>query len=310
MGQRMLRFDFVSWDPPQVGFESCVMGDYPARFEEHFYPALVNGSPSIKQEGSISSHGGVTIDSIYYYGKSMYQDVNLRSYFGLIHPPTRLTFWTSSRPIKKEGRWKAFGKVSPIECLHSSDGTEEEQNKGDSTSQLDLVVEPVGIMHAGMWEFEDRLGRRDFAKGGLSVREEGIFPLSFHFLTRFALQGREGIRASIKNLSSSYGHKEIRNCTISRVDRGPDLDVEKISQPEAEKKAYDSIGVKLFKAYWLSCLCGTSKAKPRLCTEKDHWSTIPILDVPKDDEPNPAGRTLLTGLELEWDRPKSSLPIR
>ncbi|WMV46534.1 hypothetical protein MTR67_039919 [Solanum verrucosum] len=31
MGQRMLRFDFVSRDPPQVGFESRVMGDYPAR---------------------------------------------------------------------------------------------------------------------------------------------------------------------------------------------------------------------------------------------------------------------------------------
>uniref|UniRef100_K4C0S4 Uncharacterized protein n=1 Tax=Solanum lycopersicum TaxID=4081 RepID=K4C0S4_SOLLC len=63
MGQRMLHFDFVSRKPPPM-----------------------------KQEGSSSSHGGVTIDSIYYYGKSVYQDVNLRSYFGLIHPPTRLTF--------------------------------------------------------------------------------------------------------------------------------------------------------------------------------------------------------------------------
>lgn len=44
------------------------------------------------QERSGSSHGGVTIDSIYYYGKSVYQDVNLRSYFGSIRPPTRLTF--------------------------------------------------------------------------------------------------------------------------------------------------------------------------------------------------------------------------
>ncbi|KAK4740497.1 hypothetical protein SAY87_032402 [Trapa incisa] len=33
-----------------------------------------------------------TIDSIYYYGKSVYQDVNLRSYFGSIRPPERLTF--------------------------------------------------------------------------------------------------------------------------------------------------------------------------------------------------------------------------
>ncbi|PHT59237.1 cytochrome c oxidase subunit 2 [Capsicum baccatum] len=35
-----------------------------------------------------------------------------------------------------------------------------------------------------------------------------------------------------------------RNRTISRVDRGPDLDIERISQAEAEKKAYDSVGVK------------------------------------------------------------------
>ena len=45
MGQRIKRFDFVSRDPPQVGFESRVMGDYPARFGEHFESALVNGSP-------------------------------------------------------------------------------------------------------------------------------------------------------------------------------------------------------------------------------------------------------------------------
>ena len=30
--------------------------------------------------------------SDYYYGKLVYQDVNLRSYFGSIRPPTRLTF--------------------------------------------------------------------------------------------------------------------------------------------------------------------------------------------------------------------------
>ncbi|TMW98080.1 hypothetical protein EJD97_004523 [Solanum chilense] len=33
------------------------------------------------------------------------------------------------------------------------------------------------------------------------------------------------------------------NRTITIVDRGPDLDVERSSQAEAEKKAYDSIGV-------------------------------------------------------------------
>ncbi|KAL5070581.1 hypothetical protein RYX36_021468 [Vicia faba] len=68
------------------------MGGYPARFKEHFLSVLVNGSPSIKQERSGYSHGGVTIDSIYYYGILVYQDVNLRSYFGSIRPPARLTF--------------------------------------------------------------------------------------------------------------------------------------------------------------------------------------------------------------------------
>ncbi|KAL0284673.1 UNVERIFIED_CONTAM: Ribosomal protein S3, mitochondrial [Sesamum angustifolium] len=33
------------------------------------------------------------------------------------------------RPGKAKGRWWEFGKVGPIGCLHSSDGTEEERNK-------------------------------------------------------------------------------------------------------------------------------------------------------------------------------------
>jgi hypothetical protein len=68
------------------------MGDLIARFGEHFESALLNGSPPLKQERSGPFHGGVTIDSIYYYGKFLYQDVNLRSDFGSIRPPTRLTF--------------------------------------------------------------------------------------------------------------------------------------------------------------------------------------------------------------------------
>ncbi|XLT04590.1 hypothetical protein HN51_043339 [Arachis hypogaea] len=160
MGQRIKRFDLVSRDSPQVGFESRVMGDYPARFGEHLLSALVNGSPSIKQERSGYSHGGVTIDSIYYYGKLVYKDVNLRSYFGSIRPPARLTFGfrlgrcilihfpkrtfihfflprrprrlkrrAKSRPGKVKDRWWAFGKVGPIGCLHSSYNTEEERNE-------------------------------------------------------------------------------------------------------------------------------------------------------------------------------------
>lgn len=158
MGQRIKRFDFVPRDPPQVGFESRVMGDYPARFGEHLY--VVCAGEWTPQKRSGSSHGSVTIDSIYYYGKSVYQDVNLRSYFGSIRPPTRLTFGfrlgrciilhfpkrtfihfflprrplrlkrrDKSRPGKEKGRWWAFGKVGPIGCLHSSEGTEEERNE-------------------------------------------------------------------------------------------------------------------------------------------------------------------------------------
>ena len=90
----------------------------------------------------------------------MYQDLNLRSYFGSIRPPTRLTFGfrlgrciiihfpkrtfihfflprrprrlkrrEKTRPGKEKGRWWTFGKVGPIGCLHSSDDTEEERNE-------------------------------------------------------------------------------------------------------------------------------------------------------------------------------------
>nr|ACZ95683.1 ribosomal protein S3 [Ginkgo biloba] len=93
--------------------------------------------------------------SDYYYGKLVYQDVNLRDYFGLIRPPTRKTFGFrlgrciihhfpkrtfihlflprrprrlkrrgKSRPGK--GRWWAFGKVRSI---GPDDGTEEERNE-------------------------------------------------------------------------------------------------------------------------------------------------------------------------------------
>nr|QYA18078.1 ribosomal protein S3 [Apium leptophyllum] len=119
-------------------------------------------SDSSRFSESGSSHGGVSIDSIYYYGKSVYQDVNMRSYFGSIRPPTRLTFGfrlgrclilhfpkrtfihlflprrprrlkrrEKSRPgkKKKKGRWWAFGKEGPIGCLHSSDDTEKERNE-------------------------------------------------------------------------------------------------------------------------------------------------------------------------------------
>ncbi|CAN6447154.1 unnamed protein product [Victoria cruziana] len=76
----------------------------------------------------------LTIDSIYYYGKSVYQDVNLRSYFGSIRPPTRLTFgFRLGRCIilhfPKRTFIHFFLPLGPIGCLHSSDGTEEERKE-------------------------------------------------------------------------------------------------------------------------------------------------------------------------------------
>lgn len=143
----------------------------------------MNGSPRRKKEAAllparkrlrhkqaqrlsrIRFLGSVTIDSIYYFGKSLYQDVNLRSYFSSIRPPTKLALGfrlgrciilhfpkrtfihfflpgrsprlkrkqnKKSRPVLKEkGWWSTFGKVGPIGigCLHSSEGTEEERNE-------------------------------------------------------------------------------------------------------------------------------------------------------------------------------------
>ncbi|KAI3926999.1 hypothetical protein MKW98_027772 [Papaver atlanticum] len=78
--------------------------------------------------------------SDYYYGKLVYQDVNLRSYFGSIHPPMKKTFGfrlgkciiqhfpkvtvvhnflprrpkTLDRKSTSKGQWWAFGKVNSI----------------------------------------------------------------------------------------------------------------------------------------------------------------------------------------------------
>lgn len=112
------------------------------------------GNPiSVRLEKNRSSDSSWFSD--YYYGKLVYQDLNLRSYFGSIRPPTRLTFGfrlgrciiihfpkrtfihfflprrprrrhEKTRPGKEKG---TFGKVGPIGCLHSSDDTEEERNE-------------------------------------------------------------------------------------------------------------------------------------------------------------------------------------
>lgn len=108
-----------------------------------------------------------SIDSIYYYGKMVYQDVNLRSYFGSIRPPTissfgfrlgrciilhfpkrtfihfflprrplRLKRRDKSRPGKEKGRWWAFGKVEPIGCLQKS-AVLRRESKGDEVRTRD-----------------------------------------------------------------------------------------------------------------------------------------------------------------------------
>nr|ULQ69397.1 ribosomal protein S3 [Gahnia tristis] len=125
---------------------------------------MVNGSPQ-KRRGS--SCGSSTIDSIYYYGKSVYQDVNLRSYFGSIRLPTILTFGfrlgrciihhfpkrtlihfflprrplrlkrrDKSRPGKAKGRWWAFGKV---ERVSSFKGKEEEPGGRASGKRVESI---------------------------------------------------------------------------------------------------------------------------------------------------------------------------
>ena len=117
------------------------------------------GNPiSVRLDLNRSSDSSWFSDS--YYGKLVYQDINLRSYFGSIRPPTRLTFGfrlgrciiihfqkrtfinfflpcrpqrrkrrKKSRSIKMKGRWWGFGKVGPIECLYSSEGKKEERNE-------------------------------------------------------------------------------------------------------------------------------------------------------------------------------------
>ncbi|KAL0294880.1 UNVERIFIED_CONTAM: hypothetical protein Scaly_3114100 [Sesamum calycinum] len=70
MGQRIKRFDFVSRDPPQVGFESRVMGHYPARLS--------------RSQSEI----------LFRFDTSTYE--------------THL--WLSPRPGKAKGRWWEFGE--------------------------------------------------------------------------------------------------------------------------------------------------------------------------------------------------------
>ncbi|KAI5021139.1 hypothetical protein ZWY2020_054703 [Hordeum vulgare] len=139
------------------------MGDYLARFREHVYVVCAGEWKPPPQKRSSSSHGTITIDSIYYYGKSLYQDVKLISYFSSIRPPMKLAFGfrlgrciilhfpkrtfihfflpgrsprlkqkqdNKSRPVLQEkGWWPTFGKFGTIGCLHSSEGTHKERNE-------------------------------------------------------------------------------------------------------------------------------------------------------------------------------------
>nr|ARX11103.1 ribosomal protein S3 [Nechamandra alternifolia] len=125
------------------------------------------GNPiSVRLSQNRSSDSSRFSDS--YYGQSVYQDVNLRSYFGSIRPPTISTFGfrlgrclllhcpkgtfihfflprgqkglDESRPgTKEKGQWWAFGKVGPIGCLHESKGTEEERTDVAATTYREAV---------------------------------------------------------------------------------------------------------------------------------------------------------------------------
>nr|UDH53971.1 ribosomal protein S3 [Hemerocallis citrina]UDH53991.1 ribosomal protein S3 [Hemerocallis citrina] len=155
--------------------------------------------------------------SDFYYSKFVYQDVNLRSYFSSIRPPTILTFGfrlgrciilhfpkrtfihfflprrplrlkrrDKSRPEPFSLRWWAFGKVRPIGCLHSSDGTEEERNEvrgrgagkrvelirlDDREKQNEIRIWPKKMQRYG---YHDRspLRKKNFSK---SLRVSGAF---------------------------------------------------------------------------------------------------------------------------------------
>lgn len=72
-------------------FEDRVIGDYPTRFKSPLRLPWWRNPPT-KQERSRSFQGGVTFNSIYFYDKSVYQDVKLGCYFGLISSPMSLTF--------------------------------------------------------------------------------------------------------------------------------------------------------------------------------------------------------------------------
>ncbi|MCD7446293.1 hypothetical protein HAX54_000103 [Datura stramonium] len=91
--------------------------------------------------------------------------------------------------------------------------------KGDSTSQLELVVGPVGIMHTGTWEFEiygladpDRLHERNktsitTTRGEAKLRRQLRFLLTSFLVTSFS-SGWFGER-EIKELWGRYAKDQI-----------------------------------------------------------------------------------------------------
>nr|ACZ95654.1 ribosomal protein S3 [Pseudolarix amabilis] len=134
--------------------------------------------------------------SDYYYGKLVYQDVNLRDYFGSIRPPTRKTFgfrlgrciihhfpkrtfihlFLPRRPrrLKRrgrsragKGRWWAFGKVRSIGFVF--DGTEEERNEVRGISRgAGETVKSIGL--AGEERSEVRIWPRTKQRYGYHDR--------------------------------------------------------------------------------------------------------------------------------------------
>lgn len=82
-GAKIIAFWLCLSNPPQIEFESRVMGDYPARFDNYFEYTLVNWSPpmwigapltptpSNKKEATLSTAESPLI--LFYYDKSVCQ---------------------------------------------------------------------------------------------------------------------------------------------------------------------------------------------------------------------------------------------
>ncbi|PHU20495.1 cytochrome c oxidase subunit 2 [Capsicum chinense] len=105
-------------------------------------------------------------------------------------------------------------------------------------SHIRFIVTSADVPHS--WAVPSLGVKCDVVPGRLnqtfiSVKREGVYYGSL------CKEGKASVQVE-KGGGQAMGTR--KNRTIAGVDRGPDLDVERSSQAEAEKKAYDSVGVK------------------------------------------------------------------